>query len=109
MARVAQAFLVVVAALALAGCGSRPRDAAGVAACLNDRGFLVQASGKRIDGTSPDGVALTLHVRAGRASTLDTSGAPGGARLTSRARDVVASCLESRGPRPGTLTAPAAR
>lgn len=105
----AQALVGAAAVVALAGCGSSPRDAAAVAKCLNGRGFLVQATGARIDGTSPGGIGLTLTVRSDRPSVLDTSGSPGNATLSRAAHEIVRSCTEKHAPRPGTLTAPAAR
>jgi hypothetical protein len=62
---------VAIAAMLVSGCGSgRPPTLSG---CLNDAGFLVTASGPKVEGTSPGGVAFTLtdygsHAAAKRAA-----------------------------------------
>lgn len=51
---------VVLAAGLLAGCGGkRPVTLTG---CLNDAGFLVTATGGKVEGTSPAGIGFTLTV-----------------------------------------------
>ncbi len=114
MQRIAQgAFLALAAALAVAaaGCGSsKPvRSAAAVADCLNGENFLVSTHGNRVEGSTEAGVTFTLVVRSGRPSSVTTAGDPHGATLSIGAHAVVADCLRNHGPRPGTLTPPAAR
>jgi hypothetical protein len=75
--------------LILAGCGSAKTPAERIADCLNKRSFLVQASGTRIEGSSPGGVNFAVSV-AGR---IDDSGNPGGRRLSRSDRRSIEACL----------------
>ena len=50
--------LLLLAAVLLAGCGGKSHET--LAGCLNDAGFLVTASPRAVNGTSPAGVAFTL-------------------------------------------------
>jgi hypothetical protein len=73
----------------LAGCGSAKTPAERVANCLNARSFLVQASGNRVEGSSPGGVNFRVNV-GGR---IDDSGNPGGRRLARLDRRSIEACL----------------
>jgi len=75
--------------LVLAACGSASSPAQRLADCLNARSFLVQASGARVDGSSPGGVNFTVSVT-GR---IDDSGNPGGRRLARIDRRSILACL----------------
>jgi hypothetical protein len=75
--------------LVLAACGSASSPAQRLADCLNARSFLVQASGARVDGSSPGGVNFTVSA-AGR---IDDSGNPGGRRLSLVDRRSIKACL----------------
>jgi hypothetical protein len=81
--------LPFVAVLALAGCGSAKSPAQRVADCLNAHSFLVQASGTRVEGSSPGGINFSVSV-AGR---IDDSGNPGGRRLAPVDHRSIRSCL----------------
>jgi hypothetical protein len=76
--------------LALAGCGSAKTPAERAADCLNAHSFLVQASGTRVEGSSPGGVNFSVSV-AGR---IDDSGNPGGRRLSAGERRSIRGCLD---------------
>jgi hypothetical protein len=102
------AVTVVVTAM-LAGCGSHKPAAAGVASCLNDQGWLVEATGARVDGTAPDGISLTLTMAGKGTWRLATSYGPTASPLTKAEHAELVSCLRKRSPPPGTLRAPAAR
>jgi len=78
-----------VLALALGGCGGAKSPAQRLADCLNARSFLVQASGARVEGSSPGGVNFAVSV-AGR---IDDSGNPGARRLSRLDRRSVETCL----------------
>ena len=75
--------------LVVAACGSAKSPAERLADCLNARSFLVQASGARVEGSSPGGVNFTVTV-AGR---IDDSGNPGGRRLSRGDRRSIRACL----------------
>jgi hypothetical protein len=75
--------------LVLAACGSAKTPAQRLADCLNAHNFLVQASGARVDGSSPGGVSFSVSV-AGR---IDDSGNPGGRRLAPSDRRSIRACL----------------
>jgi len=75
--------------LALAACGSSKSQAQRLADCLNARSFLVQASGNRVDGSSPGGVNFSVSVT-GR---IDDSGNPGGRRLSRVDHRSIRACL----------------
>jgi hypothetical protein len=75
--------------LVLAACGTAKTPAERVANCLNARGFLVQASGSRVEGSSPGGVNFAVSV-AGR---IDDAGNPGGRRLSRPDRRSIEACL----------------
>ena len=75
--------------LALSACGSAKSPAERLADCLNARSFLVQASGGRVEGSSPGGVNFAVGVT-GR---IDDSGNPGGRRLSPADRRSVEACL----------------
>jgi hypothetical protein len=75
--------------LALSACGSAKSPARRLADCLNARSFLVQASGTRVEGSSPGGVNFTVSV-AGR---IDDSGNPGGRRLARVDLRSIRACL----------------
>jgi hypothetical protein len=77
--------------LVLAACGSAKSPAQRLADCLNARSFLVQASGARVEGSSPGGVNFAVSV-AGR---IDDSGNPGARRLSDQARAAIRVCLSS--------------
>jgi hypothetical protein len=81
--------LPFVAVLVLAGCGSAKSPAQRLADCLNARSFLVQASGARVDGSSPGGVNFSVSV----AGKIDDSGNPGGRRLSRAERRSIRGCL----------------
>jgi hypothetical protein len=57
---------------------------------LNAKSFLVEASGGRVEGTSPAGIAFSLAVASGR---IDDRGNPGGRRLSPAERRSVEACL----------------
>jgi hypothetical protein len=71
---------LLLAPLALAGCGGRPPTIAG---CLNARGFLVQEQASVIRGSSPRGVSftLTLYPTARAARRADAQAGAANARL----------------------------
>ena len=75
--------------LALAACGSTKSPAERIAACLNARSFLVQASGSRVEGSSPGGINFTLSV----SGLVNDAGNPGGRRLSRNDRRSIAACL----------------
>jgi hypothetical protein len=75
--------------LVLAACGSAKTPAERVANCLNAHSFLVQASGTRVEGSSPGGVNFAVTA-AGR---IDDSGNPGGRRLSRLDRRSIEACL----------------
>jgi hypothetical protein len=75
--------------LALAACGGAKSPAQRLADCLNARSFLVQASGARVEGSSPGGINFSVSV-AGR---IDDSGNPGGRRLAAVDRGSIRACL----------------
>jgi hypothetical protein len=75
--------------LVLAACGSAKTPAESIADCLNKRSFLVQASGTRIEGSSPGGVNFAVTA-AGR---IDDSGNPGARRLSRIDRRSIEACL----------------
>jgi hypothetical protein len=81
--------LPFVAVLALAACGSAKSPAERIADCLNAHSFLVQASGARVDGSSPGGVNFSVSV-SGR---IDDTGNPGGRRLSRADRLSIRACL----------------
>jgi hypothetical protein len=93
---------IALTALALAACGGGPETTAeAAAACLNDRGFLVQASGERVEGTAPDGVGFTLRLGKGEPEIDDDGNppkSPGGppARLSESARTAIEGCADGR-------------
>jgi hypothetical protein len=74
--------------LLLAACGSAKSPAQRLADCLNARSFLVQASGARVEGSSPGGVNFTVS-----AGLVDDSGNPGGRRLSRVDRASIRACL----------------
>lgn len=75
--------------LVLAACGSAKTPAERIADCLNKQSFLVQASGTRVEGSSPGGVNFSVSV-AGR---INDSGNPGGRRLAPLDRRSIEACL----------------
>ena len=84
-------LIVLALAVGFAGCGgtSKPQTVAG---CLNDvHGFLVAGGDRRVSGQSPSGVTFALRIR-GRRVTIDDSGNPGGARLSSQERSAIERC-----------------
>jgi hypothetical protein len=107
-----RALAVVLAAGLLAGCGGkRPVTLSG---CLNDAGFLVTASGAKVEGASPGGIGFTLTVyrsaaAAKRAASnldpqttalvetgvVDFQGNPSpGAKISGRELESIRRCLE---------------
>lgn len=87
---------VVVLLVALAGCGGgakRQSAAAATAACLNERGFLVQAGGRALQGTSPSGVGFTVTISPGKPARIDASGNPSSAKLSPTERASIGTCL----------------
>ena len=87
-------MLALALVAGLAGCGGTAATAAErVAACLNDRGFLVRAAGAAVDGTSPGGVAFTVALATG---AVDDTANPGRRRLAAADRAAVRDCLGRR-------------
>ncbi len=84
--------------LVLAACGGQSKTAAEAAAdCLNARGFLVEASGDAVQGSSPGGVNFTLTIRPAGAG-IDDSGNPGAPprRLSQSERAAIETCARER-------------
>lgn len=82
-------MLLLVAVLALTACGTQT-PAQKTAKCLNAKGFLVQASGLRVEGTAPDGVAFTVVALTG---TINDNGNPGKRQLSLADRSSIRACL----------------
>jgi hypothetical protein len=69
---------MLFAALVLAGCGGQSKSTAEIVAdCLNEQGFLVQASDTTVSGSSPGGINFTVTFEDGK-PVIDDSGNPGG-------------------------------
>jgi hypothetical protein len=75
---------LAVAAMLLSGCGGR--RAPTLSGCLNDAGFLVTSRDRKVEGTSPGGVAFTLTVFGSHAAAERAA-----ARLHPRTTAVVAA------------------
>jgi hypothetical protein len=87
---------LVVFVVVLAGCGGGSKKqpvAVATAHCLNDGGFLVQAQGRTVEGTSPSGVGFTLTLAPGRPAAIDASGNPSSAKLTRGELGSIRKCL----------------
>jgi hypothetical protein len=90
-----KSFVVLV--VLLTGCGGSARKqsaAVEMANCLNDRGFLVQAKHRTVEGTSPSGVGFTLTLRPGKAPVVDASGNPSSAKLSPAERAALERCAD---------------
>jgi hypothetical protein len=73
-AAVRPVWLLAVAALVACG-GTQRTPAEAAARCLNERGYLVQADGEAVRGSSPNGVNFTLTL-SGSNAVVDDSGNP---------------------------------
>ena len=93
--------LAILLALAvLAGCdGGKPPSVAG---CLGNRGFLVEADGNVVRGSSPAGVNFTLTLYATPAAARAARGASG----HRAAIPVVRALVDDRGNPPGANGTP---
>jgi hypothetical protein len=89
--------LLLAGAVLLTGCGGSQSPAESAADCLNDRGFLVEAGGGAVMGSSPSGVGFTLTIGADGTS-IDDSGNPGNPprRLSRADRTAIEACSAPR-------------